>query len=180
RTVRSLAPMRPAPHARVLSLEPVGAPAASARTVRGMPPRGDRPPAPGGTAMVRPARLACGLALSLLAACGGNKSANATPDANAVEPAIDAPPPSPDALVCTAPEKECTPGMCTDTSSDEQNCGDCGTVCKAGSECKPQPMGCTCVTNFLPAAATGSTIQPIMFGPINLDLAVVPAPGDAG
>lgn len=83
------------------------------------------------------------------AACGSNSSS--TPDAPVIQ-TTDAPPPidgMPDALVCTAPDMQCVTGTCTNTNTDEQNCGTCGNVCKGGAYCKAQPDGCTCPGDFL-------------------------------
>lgn len=127
------------------------------------------------------APLALALTLPLaLTACGKNTSSN--PDAPVVI-TTDAPPPidaMPDALVCTAPQKDCGTGVCIDTSSDEQNCGDCNTVCQGGAFCKPQPDGCTCPGNFLGTDIPSSVLdvhqtqQPI--SGVNVHIAAAPLP----
>ncbi|HTJ46103.1 MAG TPA: hypothetical protein VL463_28555 [Kofleriaceae bacterium] len=95
------------------------------------------------------------------AACGSISSS--TPDAPVIQ-TTDAPPPidgMPDALVCTAPDMQCVTGTCTNTNTDEQNCGTCGNVCKGGAYCKAQPDGCTCPGDFLPDPTNSSGVLAI-------------------
>jgi len=47
---------------------------------------------------------------------------------------------------CASPKVECTKGaatVCTDTSTDDQNCGKCGVVCGAEATCKAAACACT-------------------------------------
>jgi hypothetical protein len=106
------------------------------------------------------APIAFALALPLaLTACSSKNTSN-NPDAPVVI-TTDAPPPDagiPDALVCTAPQKDCGSGACVDTSSDENNCGDCGMMCtQGGSACLSSQ--CACPTgDFLPASIDGNAL----------------------
>ena len=126
------------------------------------------------------APIAFALALPLaLTACSSKNSSN-NPDAPVVI-TTDAPPPDagiPDALVCTAPQKDCGSGACVDTSSDEANCGDCGHVCQGGAYCKPQPDGCTCPGNFLGTNidASGTDIHQVQspISGVNVHIAAAP------
>jgi hypothetical protein len=91
--------------------------------------------------------------LAFAAACG-SKNGGGAPDAPVVM-LPDAPPPPdamPDALVCNPPQMMCTPGSCTDTTTDESNCGSCGMVCQGGAFCGPMPTNgaCQCPTDFVP------------------------------
>jgi hypothetical protein len=107
------------------------------------------------------------LVLTFAASCG-SKSAS-TPDAVVVK-VTDAPPPidgMPDALVCIAPEMMCTAGACTNTNTDEQNCGACGTVCQGGAACKAPPDGCTCPAGFLPDNIPASGLTDIFITQLN-------------
>ncbi|HTL84047.1 MAG TPA: hypothetical protein VL856_02625 [Acidimicrobiia bacterium] len=81
------------------------------------------------------------------AACGSNSSS------------------TPDALVCTAPDMQCVTGTCTNTNTDEQNCGTCGNVCKGGAYCKAQPDGCTCPNpeNFIGTDVPASSLLDFFF-----------------
>lgn len=92
---------------------------------------------------------------ALLAAVGcSSKSSGTAPDAPVIT-TTDAPPPidaMPDALVCTAPEKQCVTGTCTNTDTDEKNCGDCNVVCKGGQACTTG--ACACPASFLPDTRT--------------------------
>lgn len=50
---------------------------------------------------------------------------------------------------CSSPKTECTKGatsVCTDTATDDQNCGKCGVVCGAGATCKASACVCTDAT----------------------------------
>ena len=125
------------------------------------------------------APIAFALALPLaLTACSSKNSAN-NPDAPVVI-TTDAPPPDagiPDALVCTAPQKDCGSGACVDTSSDEQNCGDCNVVCKGGAYCKAQPDGCTCPAAFIPSNIPSNPLdvhQVQSIGGTNIHIAAAP------
>ena len=54
-----------------------------------------------------------------------------------------------DASTCDAPKQICTKGptsICTDVSSDDQNCGACNTTCATGSTCKSSKCLCTDTT----------------------------------
>jgi hypothetical protein len=96
-------------------------------------------------------RAACALAfVTAVAACGGGGSGDdiAVVDA-AVDVAIDAPlpidgPPPCNGMVCDS--------VCVDTTSDEQHCGDCTTVCDPGEACLPTNPGpaCICPPDFVP------------------------------
>jgi len=58
------------------------------------------------------------------------------------------------ACTCGAPPLlECAAGLCSDTSSDPQNCGMCGKVCQSGSNCVAS--ACTCLPNRPDCAGTG-------------------------
>lgn len=71
-----------------------------------------------------------------LLACVGD-SPSVTPDGGG----------SPDgATGCSAPKTSCTKGsatVCTDTSSDDANCGQCNNACPAGASCKTSTCACT-------------------------------------
>ena len=62
---------------------------------------------------------------------------------------VDAPPID-TAPTCTAPSKTCG-ASCIDVSGDEDNCGDCGVVCKGGAACDST---CAC-----PAAFVGASLD---------------------
>ena len=50
---------------------------------------------------------------------------------------------------CASPKTECTKGtatVCTDTSSDDANCGTCNNVCPSGSACKSSNCACNDAT----------------------------------
>jgi hypothetical protein len=81
--------------------------------------------------------------LVLLFACGDNGSVP-VPDA-----AVDAPPPDA-AMECGAPTKLCG-ATCIAITEDEDNCGDCGVVCKGGEACSGT---CACPQPFVPATIT--------------------------
>lgn len=110
--------------------------------------------------------VALALACSAAAACGSNSSGN--PDAPVIK-TTDAPPPPdamPDALVCTAPEMMCTTGSCTNTNTDEQNCGSCGNVCQGGAFCdatQTDPCHCPNPADFLPDNLQPGTLLPDIF-----------------
>lgn len=47
---------------------------------------------------------------------------------------------------CSAPKTSCTKGpqtVCTDTSSDDANCGQCNNACSTGASCKTSSCVCT-------------------------------------
>lgn len=84
--------------------------------------------------------VAFGMVAALVAACGGGGDDGVTVlvDAQPIDAqAIDAPVCS--GMVCS--------GTCLDTTTDEQNCGGCGTVCEAGKTC--QASACACAPSFL-------------------------------
>src|SRR5579862_1292826 len=115
-------------------------------------------------------------ALLAFAACSSKNTAS-TPDA---KPPIDAAPPidaPPDALVCTPPLMMCTTGACTDTTTDENNCGTCGMVCQGGAFCGPMPTNgaCQCPGNFLTGTIAGNIIAPLTFSSFTFDLGLATA-----
>jgi hypothetical protein len=51
-----------------------------------------------------------------------------------------------EAAACSAPKTSCTKGpntVCTDTSSDDQNCGQCNSVCGSGATCVTSSCACS-------------------------------------
>lgn len=80
--------------------------------------------------------------LAALAACGGG--GNDGPVVLVDARPIDAP--QIDAAVCSGMVCD---GTCIDTTTDEQHCGGCTTVCEAGKTC--QSSSCMCAPSFLPA-----------------------------
>ena len=111
------------------------------------------------------------------AACGSNSSG--TPDAPVVkQPDAPPPPDAPvDALVCTAPEAECTTGMCTNTNTDEQNCGSCGNVCQGGAYCDATQGTdpCHCPGDFLPNDLPSAGLD-TFFSQAGFHIGVAPTP----
>lgn len=89
-----------------------------------------------------------GLLCLVLAGCGDDGGSSSPVDA----PIDQAP--GPDSTVCGAPTKLCG-GTCLPVNEDEQNCGDCGVVCKGGQACENT---CVCPPAFVPA-----TIEPTNF-----------------
>lgn len=92
--------------------------------------------------------LALASTLVLFAACGGSDSgspdAAGAPDATVVPDAV----PGPDACPGTlCPAFDFAPGVCVDTTTDEQHCGDCTTVCTGGRYCDNT---CMCPPGFVP------------------------------
>jgi hypothetical protein len=96
------------------------------------------------------------LSLSLLlivAACGDDGSPIMIVDAMPDAPSIDAAP------VCAAPMMTCGTS-CLDVTSDEENCGGCGTECKGGQTCTAS--ACACPPAFVPATLAASQFDQIM------------------
>lgn len=83
---------------------------------------------------------------SLVVACvGDSPGPTATPDGGTQNDGGTLP----DGATCDAPKKSCTKGsstVCTDVSSDDQNCGDCNAACAAGATCKSSKCACTDAT----------------------------------
>jgi hypothetical protein len=89
------------------------------------------------------------LAILLLAACKSDDSGN--DDAVAID-AADEPPDAPADPPDAGCEGEVCDGVCYDTSSDEEHCGDCETVCEqTGSVCED---ACICPMDFVPDEPT--------------------------
>ncbi len=73
---------------------------------------------------------------------------------------------------CTAGEQMCSPGQCTNTSTDSKNCGQCGEVCPSNSSCSGSMCFCSpgftvcdngtqcCGGTSTPATATPATPAP--------------------
>ncbi len=84
------------------------------------------------------------LLVLFVAACGDNAPSSPKDDAG------------PEAgLTCTAPEIACN-GVCLDPTSDEANCGACGTTCAAGETCSAGDCQTT-VTCTSPETACNNT-----------------------
>ena len=91
----------------------------------------------------------------LLASCVGDDPATTTSSDGG--PLVDAAVPveggpgvdSSSSSSCASPKVECTKGsatVCTDTSSDDQNCGKCNGACGTGATCKSSACVCTDTT----------------------------------
>lgn len=64
---------------------------------------------------------------------------------------------------CNTPKTSCTKGsvtVCTDTASDDQNCGQCNDVCPADATCKSSKCSCSVATKtFCAVAASGVCVD---------------------
>lgn len=63
---------------------------------------------------------------------------------------------------CAAPKTSCTKGsntVCTDTSSDDANCGQCNDVCPTGSTCKTSSCTCTDGTKTFCKGGAGACVD---------------------
>lgn len=85
------------------------------------------------------ALLTAGAVAALAAACSGDDGPAVLVDAAVDAPSIDAS--TCNGMVCG--------GECLDTSTDEQHCGGCTTVCDPGQAC--QAGMCECPPSFVPA-----------------------------
>jgi hypothetical protein len=93
---------------------------------------------------------------SLLVACvGDSPTASPSTDGGTDSPAADT-----GGGTCDKPKTSCTKGpqtVCTDTASDDQNCGQCNTVCPAGASCKSSACACTDATKTFCALNSSGT-----------------------
>ncbi len=71
---------------------------------------------------------------------------------------------------CASPKTECTKGtatVCTDTSSDDANCGTCNNVCPSGSACKSSNCACNDPTKTFCAQGSSGVCVDVKTDPKN-------------
>ncbi len=71
--------------------------------------------------------------------------------------------PPADGATCSAPKTQCTKGsqtICTDTTSDDANCGKCNNACPTAASCKSSACTCTDATkNYCEKNGTGACVD---------------------